>query len=295
MKTPQRIAVTVLVAVKNEALNLPKCLQSLQPAERVVVLDSQSQDGSPALAKRLGAEVVQFRYKGGYPKKRQWALDHLKIKTEWVLLIDADEEVPRELWDEIREVTEFETPADAYFIRKQYHFMGRKFKYGGFSFDSVLLFRKGKARFERLIDEPKEALDMEVHERLIVEGATGKLKTPLLHNDFKSLEAFVDRHNKYSTWEAKVRKSFRDTGQYGQTSIQPRFFGNPQERRRFQKRLVQNIPFEPLIWFLYHYLFHLGFLEGKKGWIACVLKAQYIFQVRAKMAEMPPKSIENNK
>ena len=260
------------MAVKNEGLNLPKCLQSLQPAERVVVLDSGSIDETPALAKRLGAEVIQFHYKGGYPKKRQWALNHLKIKTKWVLLIDADEEVPDDLWAEIDREIGSSSPNKAYLIKKQYHFMGKKFRFGGFSFEAILLFQKGCARFEHLIDEPASAMDMEVHERLIVEGPIGKMKTPLLHNDFKNLEAFVGLHNKYSTWEAKVRKSFRKTGQYGQTSIQPRLFGNPQERRRFQKKLVQNVLFEPFIWFLYHYFFHLGFLEGQRGWIACPLR-----------------------
>ena len=295
MKTIKRTPVTVLVAVKNEAINLSKCLKSLQPAERVVLLDSHSKDGTTAIAKRFGAEVVQFNYKGGYPKKRQWAFDYLKIKTKWILLIDADEEVPRDLWTEINREISSVSPFQAYLIKKQFHFMGKKFRFGGFSFEAVLLFQKGKARFEHLIDEPASAMDMEVHERLIVDGTIGKIRTALLHNDYKNLESFVDRHNKYSTWEAKVRESFAETGRYGQTSIEPRFLGNSQERRRFQKKLVQNIPFEPFVWFLYHYLFHLGFLEGQRGWIACLFKAQYIFQVRAKMKEIFLKSIEKNK
>ena len=277
---------TVLIAAKNEALNLPKCLKALQPAESVVLLDSHSTDDTAKIAKKAGVEVVQFNYKGGYPKKRQWALDHLKIKTPWVLLIDADEEVTEELWEEIQRVVDSPDTCEAYFIRKQFHFMGKKFKFGGFSFDAVLLFRRGKARFEHLIDEPKESMDMEVHERLIVEGKIGKIESPLVHNDYKGLEAYLDRHNRYSTWEAKVRKLFLETGRYGQSSIQPKLFGNAQERRRFFKKIALRAPFEPCLWFFYHYFFKLGFLEGKRGLIASAIRAQYIFQVRAKMDEL---------
>ena len=93
----------------------------------------------------------------------------------------------------------------AYLITKGFHFLGQRFRHGGFSHAAVLLFRRGAARFEHLLDEPADALDMEVHERLLVDGAIGRLATPLVHEDFKGLEAYIDRHNRYSTWEAKVR------------------------------------------------------------------------------------------
>ncbi len=123
---PQKLPITVLLAAKNEAINLPKCLASLKRAKSVVVLDSQSTDGTAAIARRMGAKVVQFHYKGGYPKKRQWALDHLKINTPWIFLIDADEEVPEELWKEIEEVTLKETPIRLFSSSNKYIFWGRK-------------------------------------------------------------------------------------------------------------------------------------------------------------------------
>lgn len=283
--SPQKLPITVLLAVKNEVVNLPKCLASLKRAKSVIVLDSQSKDGTVAVARRWGAKVVQFHYKGGYPKKRQWALEHLKVNTPWILLIDADEEVPEELWKEIEEVTLKETPYSAFLIVKQVYFLGRKLTFGGFSFGAVLLIRKGKARFEKIIEEPAGTMDMEVHERVIVDGEVGKLKTPLIHDDFKDLGAWIDRHNKYSTWEVRVRKQFLDTGRYGQESIQPKFFGNTQERRRFLKKMLVKMPFEPFIWFFYNYVLKLGFLEGKPGWILCRMRAQHVFQIRAKLYE----------
>ena len=281
-----QLPITVLLAVKNEEVNIGRCLAAVAPVERVVVLDSHSRDQTATIAKASGAEVVQFEYAGGYPKKRQWALDNLPIDSDWVMLLDADEIVPDSLWSEIAGALRSPAPFDAYFITKGFHFLGRRFRFGGFSFAAVLLFRRGKARFEHLVNDPSDSLDMEVHERLIVDGTIGRLKTPLIHEDFKNLEAYLDRHNRYSSWEARVRHLFRKTGRWGQDSIRPRLFGNTQERRRFLKKLAIRMPFEPQLWFLYHYVFRLGFLEGRPGLIASQIRSAYITQVRAKLFEL---------
>ena len=279
--------ITVLIAAKNEAVNLPKCLAALAGrVRRVVVLDSHSTDATADIARLHGAEVVQFDYRGGYPKKRQWALDTLAVDTEWVLLLDADEVVPPELWAEIEAAIARPDAPPAFLVTKGFHFLGKRFRFGGFSFAAVLLFRRGKARFERLIEDSAGGLDMEVHERVIVDGAVGRLQTPLIHDDFKSLEAYIDRHNKYSTWEAAVRHRFLTTGRYGESAVTPRLFGNAQERRRWLKKLAVRVPFEPWLWFAYHYWFRLGVLEGWRGLIACRLRAQYIADVRAKLYEL---------
>lgn len=279
-----KLPITVILAAKDEEKNIARCLQSLTRAERVVVVDSHSRDATGEIAAGFGVEIAQFHYAGGYPKKRQWALENLDIQTEWVLLIDADEVVPDRLWDEIESATK--STSSAFLITKGFHFLGRRFRFGAFSFASVLLFRSGCARFEELFDDDPTGLDMEVHERVIVDGDIGKLKTPLIHEDFNGLEAYIDRHNKYSTWEAKLRLKFLTSGRYGKDSIRPRFWGNTQERRRFLKYCVLRLPFEPLIWFCYHYFLRLGFLEGRAGLIACEFRRQYIAQVRAKISEL---------
>lgn len=284
------LPITVILAVKNEAVNLPKCLASLQQAERVVVIDSGSTDATPQIVKDAGAELVQFHYQGGHPKKRQWALETLQITTPWVLLLDADEVVPAELWKEIEQAIASPTAPTAFLITKGFHFLGKRLAFGGFSFQAVLLFKTGSARFEKILAEADSGFDMEVHERLIVNGTIGSLKTPLIHEDFKSLHAYIDRHNRYSTWEAQVRTRFLKTGQWGEETVKPKLFGNSQERRRWLKYVALRVPFEPTLWFLYHYIFKLGFLEGRQGWIASRIRAQYIFQVRAKMHEMGLKS-----
>ena len=94
----------------------------------------------------------------------------------------------------------------AYLVTKGFHFLGRRFRFGGFSHAAVLLFRTGQAKFETLLADSCDGLDMEVHERLIVRGTIGRIRTPLVHEDFKGLEAYLSRHNRYSTWEARIRR-----------------------------------------------------------------------------------------
>ncbi len=277
------LPITVLIAAKNEEANIGRCISALSPAARIILIDSHSKDNTANIAIESGVEVVQFDYQGGYPKKRQWALDQLKIETPWVLLLDADEVVPDELWDEISQGISGTRPPEAFLITKGFHFLGRKFRFGGFSHAAVLLFKTGKARFEHVLDEPPTAPDMEIHERLIVEGTVGRLNTPLIHEDFKGLDAYKARHDDYAVWEAKVRHRFLTTGQWGEQVIKSDFFGNTQERRRFLKELAIRMPFEPFLWFTYHFILKFGFLEGRAGFIASWTRAGYIAQVRRRL------------
>src|SRR5437764_8495818 len=98
---PVTLPVTVIIPVRNEEHNLCRCLESLRGAGEIFVIDSQSTDGTAEVARSFGAEVVQFQYSGGWPKKRQWALDTLPLRYEWVLLLDADEALTPELTAEI--------------------------------------------------------------------------------------------------------------------------------------------------------------------------------------------------
>jgi glycosyltransferase involved in cell wall biosynthesis len=278
--------ITVLIAAKNEEANIARCLSALSPVARVVVIDSHSSDRTAQISREMGAEVQEFCYQGGYPKKRQWALDHIPIDTEWIFLLDADEVVPAELWEEISNTISRKSAADAYLVTKGFHFLGRRFRFGGFSHSAVLLFRRGKANFERLCAVPADPQDMEVHERLLVDGVIGKLKTELIHEDCKGLEAYIARHNLYSTWEARQRYSYLKTGQWGEQSIDSLFFGNTQERRRRIKELMLHMPCEAPLWFAYHFLFRLGFLEGRAGLIASQLRARHFSQARAKLYEL---------
>ena len=276
----------MLVAARDESKNIHRCLSALAPAQRVIVLDSHSIDETPAIAASAGAEVIQFDYEGGYPRKRQWAMDTLDIDTPWILLIDADETVPDPLWQEIKAAVGDSGGADGYLITKGFHFMKKRFRFGGFSHAAIILFRTGRARFERIHVEPDDKLDMEVHERLIVDGRIERLKTPLVHEDFRGLGACIKRHRDYAVWEAGVRHMFLETGRWGDDTIRPRLFGNVQERRRFLKALAVRMPCEAQLWFFYHYVLRLGFLEGRPGLIASRIRANYIADVRSRIHEL---------
>lgn len=284
LPTDASVGVTAIVAVKNEAANIGRCLQALRPAREVFVVDSASEDNTDLEARKAGAKVIQFIWQRDYPKKRQWAIETLPITTEWILLVDADEVVTTPLWIEIQGAIR-SGMHDAFLIKKQFHFLGRQMRYGGFSHSAVALFRKGCARFEHLLDKDPSGLDMEVHERLIVRGRLGHLSQSLVHRDFKGLEAYIERHNRYSTWEAELRLRLLLDGRYGLDSIDSNIFGNIQERRRALKRISIRMPFEPMLWFIYHYFIRFGFLEGRRGLVASQIRAYYVAQVRAKLYE----------
>jgi glycosyltransferase involved in cell wall biosynthesis len=280
-----RLPVTVIVPTRNEEDNVGHGLVgAVGRVSRVIVVDSGSTDRTRELAEAAGAEVVSFRYGGGYPKKRQWALDNLNIDTPWVLLLDADEEVPEGLWVEVAAATRHDR-AEGYFIKKEFHFLGRRLAFGGFSHSAILLFRRGAARFEQPGFEDTSGLDIEVHERILLGGRAGRLRTPLIHSDRKSLSAYVERHNRYSTWEAAMRREILSS-QEGELRVKANLLGDVQERRRALKAIAMRMPFEPAAWFLYHFVGRLGFLEGRRGLIASEIRAHYIAQVRAKMYEM---------
>lgn len=282
--------ITILIAVRNEAANMEHCLASLEPVKRVLVVDSGSTDGTVEIARRHGAEVVQFSWNGRYPRKRQWALDHLGISTDWVILLDADESITPSLWREIRTVIASHNPKAAYLATKEFHFLGRRMQFGGFSHSAVFLFKKGQARFENLLSDCGENLDMEVHERLIVQGDVGAFGSPLEHRDKKGLAAYIARHESYARWEAELRYRWIATRTYGASSISADWRGNAQERRRFLKLLAMRLPGEAIFWFIYHYFIRGGYLEGRAGYLASKVRYNYIRQVN----KLVKRKIRNN-
>src|SRR5215467_11354715 len=122
-----RLPVSVIIPVRNESRNLPQCLESLRKMGEVYVIDSNSTDATLEIARSHGAKVVQFHYQGGWPKKRQWAMDNLPLAHDWVLLLDADEVLTPELAEEIRAATG-RPGFDGYFIQLQMYFLGRQLR-----------------------------------------------------------------------------------------------------------------------------------------------------------------------
>src|ERR1700687_1886074 len=140
------LPVSVIVPVRNEARNLPRCLRSLSGVGEVYVIDSESTDDTAQIARSHGAKVVQFHYAGGWPKKRQWAMETLPLAYDWILLLDADEVLTPQLAEEIRQA--IRNPCcDSYYIALRMHFLGRVLRHSNASFYKLSLFRRGKGRF----------------------------------------------------------------------------------------------------------------------------------------------------
>src|SRR5580704_4860147 len=148
-----KLPVSVIVPVRNEAHNLARCLESLRAVGEVYVIDSNSADGTVETARAFGAKVVQFHYQGGWPKKRQWAMDTLPLAYDWVFLVDADEALTPELAEEIGQA--IQNPRfDGYQVALRLFFLGRALHHSGAAFYKLSLFRRGKGRFEcRLKDQ----------------------------------------------------------------------------------------------------------------------------------------------
>jgi glycosyltransferase involved in cell wall biosynthesis len=282
MVTLPGLPVSVIVPVRNEAHNLPRCLESLKMVGEVYVIDSGSTDGTEAIGRSYGAKVVQFHYAGGWPKKRQWAMDTLPLAYDWILLLDADEALTPELCEEISLAIQ-DSQIAGYYIALEMYFLGRHLRHSGASFWKLSLFRKRLGRYEcRLEDQDASMADMEVHEHVTVTGATRKLREAIVHHNVESLERYIQKHNEYSNWEAHV---WLDGGR-GKEEIPPALWGTQAQRRRWLRRHFFMIPGSPVLFFLYKYLFRLGFLDGLPGLIYCVFQGIQFFHIKAKIYEL---------
>jgi glycosyltransferase involved in cell wall biosynthesis len=276
------LPLSVIIPVRNEAHNLPRCLQSLQGVGEVYVVDSQSSDGTEEIARSFGARVVQFHYQGGWPKKRQWAMDSLPLAYDWVFLLDADEVLTPELADEIRQAIQ-EPEVDGYYVRLRMFFLGRALRHGEAGFYKLSLFRRGKGRFEcRLRDQDASMADMEVHEHIVVDGKSARLKNPLMHHNVESLSRSIQKHNEYSNWEARVWLQ----GAANSVELPPSLFGTQAQRRRWLRKAFFGLPGSPVLYFFYKYFLRLGFLDGVPGLIYCGFQGIQFFHIKAKIYEL---------
>jgi glycosyltransferase involved in cell wall biosynthesis len=279
-----RVPVSVLVPIKNEAENLPRCLCSVSWADEIFVVDSQSTDGSAEIAQRHGAKVVQFEFNGTWPKKKNWALEHLPFKNNWVFILDADEVLPAEAETEFARAIANAGEIVGYWINRRFLFLGRWLRHSYYPNWNLRLFPHSLGRYERLTGADTKSGDNEVHEHVVVQGPTARLKCEMDHYAFPSIEVFIEKHNRYSNWEARVAADEllgKSSGELGSA---------PVERRRRLKMISQRLPFRPLLRFLYIYIWQKGFLDGRDGYYFARLHAVYEFLSVAKTYELRRRS-----
>lgn len=286
MDTPKgKVPVTILVPIKNEEANLKRCLESVQWADEIFVVDSYSTDRSSEIAESLGAKVVQFDFSGVWPKKKNWALENLPFANEWVFILDADEVLPEEAETEFRNIVTApmnpDSDAAGYWINRRCMFMNKWLKHAYYPNWNVRLFQHRTGRYEQLINEATASGDNEVHEHLIVRGRTGHLKSEMEHYAFPTVEIFVEKHNRYSNWEARFALSSTALKQ-SSTNLddgQVRLIRN-------LKTIMRSLPCRPLIRFLYVYVWQKGFLDGVEGYYFARLHGFYEFLTIAKSYEL---------
>lgn len=275
-----RVPVSVIVPIKNEAENLVHCLSSVRWADEIFVVDSQSNDGSIEVAQGHGAKVVQFEFNGAWPKKKNWALENLPFKNEWVLILDADEVLPAEAEGEIANAIGNAGTVAGYWINRRFFFLGRWLRHSYYPNWNLRLFRHASGRYERLTTAQTRSGDNEVHEHVLVEGPTARLKCEIDHYAFPSVEVFIEKHNRYSNWEARVAV---DKFLHGATE---ELSSAVVKRRRLLKKLSHHLPFRPLMRFLYIYIWQKGFLDGRDGYYFARLHATYEFLSVVKTYEL---------
>lgn len=280
----QRVPVSVLIPVKNDAENLRACLRSVAFADEIVVVDSESSDDTALVADAAGAELVQFHWDGRFPRKKNWALENVRWRNEWVLIVDADERITPELEREIGGAVQ-RSEVDGFYLNRRFWFLGGWINHCGyFPSWNLRLFRHRMGRYERLeTGAGSQSGDNEVHEHVLLDGRTEYLEAPMEHYAFPDLATFIEKHNRYSSWEASVQQELH--GASGGAAMRATPFGSTLERKRWLKKAAGRLPCRPFLRFAYHYIWKQGFRDGYRGWILSRLLGWYEFLSMAKARE----------
>ena len=269
---------TVVILTYNEAIHIERAIRNVTGwADKIIILDSHSQDTTTQIAEDLSAEVL-YRKFDHYKNQRQHAIDYCKDKTEWLLFLDADEYLLEELKTEIK--TSINNPhIVGYYMPRRFIFMDKWIKHGGY-YPTYLL---------RLFRPELATLDREINEHVAVQGATQKLKNDFVDHNLNGLGFWISKHNQYATAEAKALLS---TKQSKTTSSKVSFWVQSDRKAWIRENIWNHLPIliKPFIYFTYRYFVRLGFLDGKEGLIFHFLQGCWFwFLVSAKYLEMQKK------
>jgi glycosyltransferase involved in cell wall biosynthesis len=264
-----RAPLTVLFTTRNEEVNIERSLASVNGfADQVFVIDSESTDRTVEIARRY-AEVHNLPYEHGriIPWIFQWGLDHLPIRNEWILILEADQALTPELRAELAALLACPTiPQNGFYVRRRQIFRGKPLRFGGYGSKVLLkLFRRGHGELD----------PVEQDTRVYVRGPVGRLRAPLEEHNRKEDDIlfYLQKHLRYA--EAFAREELERRRRHLPWKLTPRFFGTPDERVLWLKTRYYRLPLfvRPFLYFLYRYFFLLGILDGKTGFLFHFLQA----------------------
>lgn len=276
--------ITAIILTKNEEVNIEKCIRSIQPiVKRIVVVDSGSTDGTVRIARQLGADILVNELRPFlYAKQFLYGMEHADIRTRWVFRIDADEELTSASAKEIDDLCNAneDTDVNGIVVRFEVNFMGRPIRHGGvYPLRKLLVFKYGKGNIEdRCMDE----------HCVLFEGRSVEVSSDSLHHDDKGLTAWIDKHNNYSTRE--MQDYFNSLTDKEATGLNAEHDLDVKARlKRFLRwKIYYRLPagFRAWAYYCYRYYIRLGFLDGREGRIFCFMQAYwYRFLVDAKIYE----------
>ena len=273
-------SLTALVLTYNEEMHLRRCLESLKDiCEEIVIIDSFSKDETENIAKEFGASFYQNPFVN-HAVQLNWGLENAEINTDWVIRVDADEYISKELASSIKsELPNLKNTITGIRVKRLMYFFNKPLKKAGmYPIWHLKLWRTGKAMCEqRWMDERMK----------LSTGETTTLEGDLIDNNLNNLTWWTDKHNKYATREAIdiLDKIYNFTNS---DVVKANLFGTAEERRRWFKKKYLNLPLfvRPIIFWFIRYVLQGGFLEGKRGFIWNALQCGwYRFLVDAKIYE----------
>jgi len=286
-----KLPISVIILTYNEEKNIEACLKSVYDwVDEIFIVDSYSTDKTLEIAKKYTDKIYQHEFKN-YAKQFNWALENLPLKGTWIMRLDADEYVLSELKKElIAKLHNLDENIVGLYIKIRVYCLGRWIKHGDFYPIWLLrIWRKGKGCCEeRWMDEHIKVND----------GEYIFLENDFVHKNKKFLHWWIEKHNGYATREAIDILNLK-YGFFKQGVIEGDVAGTQEKRKRWIKeKIYTKIPLfiRPFLYFIYRYLFRLGFLDGKEGLIWHFLQGfWYRFLVDAKIYEIEKKSKAENK
>jgi glycosyltransferase involved in cell wall biosynthesis len=265
---------SIYILTYNEEVDIAPCIESAMLSDDIIVVDSISSDRTVEIANRYPVQVVQHEFES-HGKQRTWMLEEIPTKHEWVYILEADERMTPELFQECLEATKSEEFI-GYYVAERVIFMDqwirRSTQYPRYQ---MRLFRKDKVWFT----------DYGHTEREVCDGPTGFLKETYPHYTCsKGLSRWLEKHNRYSSDEAKETLRQLESGAVSWKNL---FLGSSEvERRRALKDLSLRLPFRPLLRFFYMYLLLGGIFDGRAGFAWCTLQAFYEYLILLKVWEL---------